>query len=81
MEGEEGQPAMLQQYTKQLNIYDVSETQRARLKINSSGQFEIANATGLEPVLIKNLFYQDAFPDIPHSLAGELYTIQSNLSK
>lgn len=81
MEGEEGQPAALQQYTKQLNVYDESQTQRARLKINSDNKFEISHQTGLEPVLIKNLFYQDAFPDTPHSLSGELFTIQINLSQ
>ena len=80
MEGEEGQPAMLQQYSKQLNVYDSTETQRARLKINSSGQFEIANATGVLPVLIKNLFFQGEFPDTPHSLSAELFTIKSDQS-
>ena len=79
MEGE-GQPATLQVYSKQLNVYDVTETQRARLHINASGSFEISHQTGVLPVLIKNLLYQDAFPDTPHSLAGELYTIKSDLS-
>ena len=71
---------MLQQFTKQLNIYDVNNASRGRFKINYADQLEVSYDTGLKPVLIKSLFFQDGDFDVPKSLAAELYGIRASVA-
>ena len=63
----------LQQYSKQLNVYDPTEAHRGRLFVNYSDQFEISYKTGLGPVVIQALHYQEGIGDTPHNLVTKLY--------
>ena len=65
----------LQQYSKQLNVYDSTDTHRGRLSINAADLFEISYKAGLSAVLVKNLCYQDGNEDTPHNVSGEFYMI------
>jgi hypothetical protein len=73
MGDEPGDIQVLQQYSKQLNIYSPDNSSRARFKINYADMLEVSYATGLKPVLIKNLFFQDGDYNPPKNLAAELY--------
>ena len=63
----------LQQYSTQLNVYDPTEAHRGRLFVNYSDQFEISYKTGLGPVVIQALHYQEGIGDSPHNLVDKLY--------
>jgi hypothetical protein len=79
----EDAPAGLTRFTKQLNIYGATDTDdhRARLAVNWADQFELSYKTGLAPVLIKKLFYQDGDFDTPHSLADTVYSLSSQIGQ
>lgn len=69
----------LQQYSKQLNVYDSTDTHRGRLSINAADLFEISYKTGLSAVLVKNLCYQDGDADTPHNVSGEFYMVNGRV--
>ena len=70
---------VLQQYSKQLNVYDPTDTHRGRLSINAADLFEISYKTGLSAVLVKNLCYQDGDADTPHNVSGEFYMVNGRV--
>ena len=66
----------LQQYSKQLNVYNGDESDRGRLAVNASDAFEISYRTGLGSVLIRNLSYQTGdLPEGIHNIDTEMYNI------
>ena len=70
----------LQQYSKQLNVYNSDLSDRGRLSINASDRFEVSYKSGLGSVLVKKLYYQDDDADSPHNLANEIYTIKDSVT-
>ena len=70
----------LEQFSKQLNVYDPSNENRARLSVNTADQFEVSYKSGLGSVLVKKLYYQDDYADSPHNLASEIYTIKDSVT-
>ena len=66
----------LQQYSKQLNVYNADLSDRGRLSVNASDAFEISYKTGLGSVLIRNLSYQTGdLPEDIHNIDQEMYNI------
>ena len=66
----------LQQYSKQLNVYNGDLSDRGRLSVNISDQFEISYKTGTGYVVVRNLLYQDGdLPENIHNLGDEMYNI------
>lgn len=66
----------LQQYSKQLNVYNGDLSDRGRLLVNASDAFEISYRTGLGSVLIRNLSYQTGdLPEDIHNIDTEMYNI------
>ena len=67
---------VLQQYSKQLNVYNGDLSDRGRLSVNASDAFEISYKTGLGSVLIRNLSYQTGdLPEGIHNIDTEMYNI------
>ena len=68
---------VLQQYSKQLNVYNADESDRGRLVVNYADAFEISYRTGLGSVLIRNLSYQTGdLPEDIHNINNEMYNIR-----
>ena len=66
----------LQQYSRQLNVYNGDLSDRGRLSVNASDAFEISYRTGLGSVLIRNLSYQTGdLPEGIHNIDTEMYNI------
>ena len=67
----------LQQYSKQLNVYNADESERGRLLVNSDDYFEVSYKSGLGPVLLKNVWYQAEFGLPLHNLDQEIYNVNA----
>ena len=71
-------PAELQQFSKQLNVYDPSETYRGRFLINNADQLEISYKAGSGAVLINGPFFY-AHAGEEYKLGDEIYTLQGQV--
>ena len=71
-------PAELQQFSKQLNVYDPSETYRGRFLINNADQLEISYKAGSGAVLINAPFFY-AHAGEEYKLGDEIYTLQGQV--
>lgn len=69
----------LQQYSKQLNVYDSTDTHRGRLFINAADLLEISYKAGLSAVVVQNLCYQDGNLDTPHNVSSEFYMVNGRV--
>ena len=66
----------LEQFSKQLNVYDPSNENRARLSVNAADQFEVNYKSGTGYVVVRNLLYQDGdLTENIHNLGDEMYNI------